>query len=226
MLNVSTSYKSLFFQSKMSCFQFLYLKFLSKGQRHVICVYMCMKNGFIIWFTRVSLAIALKSLIVPWIKKPTVWGNHRCAVCPANSGAPDSLVWARNNSAQGLQVQTPFKWAGNNSHPFHWSAFRWSFHWSFQFSEKEENMRTGFPLFQFLPFQLLLLLPLPSISSGCSNDRRCLDLLFYLLYFFPSEGLPKCVPHGLAIAHQRLGALGWTSTVLKHALLAALVNAR
>jgi len=41
-----------------------------------------------------------------------------------------------------------------------------------------------------------------------------------------TEGLPKCVPHGLAIAHQRLGALGWTSTVLKHALLAALVNAR
>merc|ERR550517_927101 len=30
----------------------------------------------------------------------------------------------------------------------------------------------GFALFQFLPFQLLLLLPLPSLSSGCSNDRR------------------------------------------------------
>ena len=90
-------------------------------------------------------------------------------------------------------------------------------------------MRTGFPLFQCLPviqLLLLLLLPLPSISSGCSNDRRCLDLLFYLLYFFPSVDLPKCVPLGLAIAHLRLGALGWTSTVQRHALPAALVNAR
>ena len=93
-------------------------------------------------------------------------------------------------------------------------------------------MRKDFPLLQFPPSQLLLLLllPLPSICGGCSNDRRSLELPFYFLYIFPflfpCEGLPKCVLLGLAIAHQRLGALGWVSTVLRHALLAALVNVR
>ena len=61
------------------------------------------------------------------------------------------------------------------------------------------------------------------MTEGVYN---CLFSLIFLSLFPLLKGLPKCVPLGLAIAHRRLGALGWVSTVLRHALLAALVNVR
>jgi len=41
-----------------------------------------------------------------------------------------------------------------------------------------------------------------------------------------TEGLPKCARLGLTSVPLRLGALGWMSTVRRHALLALLANAR
>ena len=72
-------------------------------------------------------------------------------------------------------------------------------------------MRKDFPLLQFPPSQLLLLLllPLPSISTGCSNDRRSLELPFYFLHIFPFSFPVKVCPNVFCLVSLLLiGVLG------------------